>query len=81
MPLHTTKWCPRVSKGSIALPPILADEGKAKEAIEKEQRKRQRSIVTIEIAGPIEKPFGRTHGYDDFKRIDHYCHFDYNQYI
>ena len=70
MHLHTAKWCPRVSKGSIALPPPVADEGKAKEAIEKEQRKRQRSIVTIEITGPIGKPFGRARGRDFLKRIN-----------
>ena len=58
-PYIITWMPPKVSKGSKALPPPVAAIGRAQEAGEKEQCKRKRSNATIELAGPIGKPFGR----------------------
>jgi len=37
----------------------VAEDGRVQEASEKEQCKRKRRNVIIELAGPIGKPFGR----------------------
>jgi len=57
--IYSWRCRPKVPKGSEALPPPAADKGKAQEASEKERCKRERCNATIEMAGPIGKPFGR----------------------
>jgi len=57
--VHIQMRRPKVSKGSEALPPPVAGEGRAQEASEKEQSQRQRCNATIELAGLIGNPFGR----------------------
>ena len=56
---YARRWHPKVSKGSEAPTPPVAEIGGEKEGSEKEQGKRKRRNATIELAGLTGKPFGR----------------------